>query len=319
MFQIRRTDMGGHPAQKQKSAWDESIRNEQHEQTAHRPGAVDSAIQQNCALTRDGKELEYLTFPLLEQTKIVRHLFSTRRGGVSCGEFSSMNFSADRGDKRENVLENFRRMADVLGCQVEDMAASHQTHTTNIRRMTAEDRGKGILRPRDYCDVDGMVTNEAGLVLVTFYADCVPLYFVDPVHKAIGLAHSGWRGTVGRMGERMVEAMAEEFGSRPEELYAAIGPSICRDCYEVSEDVATAFLHILGDEVAVPGEVPGKYQLDLWLANELILRQAGLSPSHIAVTDICTCHNSEYLFSHRASAGKRGSLAAFLGLKEAKD
>lgn len=319
MFQIRRTDRGGYLAQKQKTAWDESARNEQDEQTAHGPGAPGSAIRQNCVLTRDGRELEYLTFPLLEQTKIVRHLFSTRIGGVSGREFSTMNFSTDRGDKRENVLENFRRMAEVLGCRVEDMAASHQTHTTNIRRMTAADRGKGILIPRDYSDVDGMVTDEAGLVLVTFYADCVPLYFVDPVHRAIGLAHSGWRGTAGRMGERMVEAMAEEFGTRPEELYAAIGPSICRDCYEVSEDVASEFVHMLGEETAVPTGVPGKYQLDLWLANELILRQAGLRPEHIAVTDICTCHNSQYLFSHRASAGKRGSLAAFLGLKEAKD
>lgn len=203
----------------------------------------------------------------------------------------------------------------MLGVSPEDMAASHQTHTTNIRRMTAADKGKGIVRPRDYSDIDGMVTDEPGLVLVTFYADCVPLYFVDPIHHAIGLAHSGWRGTVGRMGECMVRAMEEQFGTRPEELYAAIGPSICRDCYEVSEDVAEQFIDMLGEQVALPGKAPGKYQLDLWLANELILRQSGLLPGHIAVTDICTCHNSGYLFSHRASGGKRGSLAAFLGLR----
>ena len=166
-------------------------------------------MRQDLALTEGGEPLEYLTFPLLERTGIVKHLFTTRLGGVSRGECATMNFSVDRDENRENVLENYRRIAGVLDCRVEDMVASHQTHTTNIRRMTSADKGKGILRPRDYADVDGMVTDEPGLVLNTFYADCVPLYFVDPVHRAVGLAHSGWRGTAGRMGARMVEAMGE--------------------------------------------------------------------------------------------------------------
>ena len=301
MFQIQRTDKKGH--------------------TEQAPDVTQATVPEGYPVLRqnrvliEGAALEYLTFPLLEQTGIVKHLFTTRLGGVSGGEFSAMNLIADRGDMPENVLENYRRIAWVLGVSPEDMAASHQTHTTNIRRMTAADKGKGIVRPRDYSDIDGMVTDEPGLVLVTFYADCVPLYFVDPIHHAIGLAHSGWRGTVGRMGECMVRAMEEQFGTRPEELYAAIGPSICRDCYEVSEDVSEQFIDMLGEQVALPGKAPGKYQLDLWLANELILRQSGLLPGHIAVTDICTCHNSGYLFSHRASGGKRGSLAAFLGLR----
>ena len=273
-------------------------------------------LLQHSVRNADGTLLEYLTFPLLEKTGIVRHLFSTRLGGVSKGMYASMNLGFTRGDSEEAVMENHKRIADILGCDIGDMTASHQTHTTNIRRMTSADKGKGILRPRDYADVDGMVTDEPGLVLNTFYADCVPLYFVDPVHRAVGLAHSGWRGTAGRMGARMVEAMGERFGSRPEEIYAAVGPSICRDCYEVSGDVAEQFIRMLGEAVAIPGREPGKYQLDLWLANELILRQAGLLPAHIAVTDICTCHNSGYLFSHRASGGRRGSLAAFLALKD---
>lgn len=276
---------------------------------------VGQGLWQNYRKTDEGVPLEFLTFPLLEETGIVKHLFSTRLGGVSQGDCASMNFSMDRGDSRENVLTNFGRIAQVLGCGIDDMTASHQTHTTNIRRMTEADRGKGILRERDYQDVDGMVTDVPGLVLVTFYADCVPLYFVDPVHRAIGLAHSGWRGTAGRMGERMVEAMGRQFGSRPEDIRAAIGPSICRDCYEVSEDVAAQFTEMLGGDVTAPGEKAGKYQLDLWLANELILRQAGILPEHLEVTDICTCHNSSYLFSHRASGGRRGSLGAFLMLK----
>ena len=276
---------------------------------------VGQGLWQNYRKTDEGVPLEFLTFPLLEETGIVKHLFSTRLGGVSQGDCASMNFSMDRGDSRENVLTNFGRIAQVLGCGIDDMTASHQTHTTNIRRMTEADRGKGILRKRDYQDVDGMVTDVPGLVLVTFYADCVPLYFVDPVHRAIGLAHSGWRGTAGRMGERMVEAMGRQFGSRPEDIRAAIGPSICRDCYEVSGEVALQFEDMPGSGVVTPGKKPGKYQLDLWLANRLILEQAGIRRDHIAVTDICTCHNSEYLFSHRASGGRRGNLGAFLMLK----
>lgn len=258
--------------------------------------------------------MEYLVFPLLEETGIVRHLFTTRLGGVSEGVFSTMNFSVDRGDREECVAENYRRVAEVLGCGPEDMVASHQTHTTNIRRVTSVDRGKGILRPRDYENVDGLITDVPGLTLVTFYADCVPLYFVDPENRAIGLAHSGWRGTAEGMGECMVRAMADNFGSRPEALYAAIGPSICRECYEVGEEVAVRFADRLGEDVAAPGEAPGKYRLDLWLANRRILERAGVPGNHIAVTDICTRHNPAYLFSHRASGGKRGNMGAFLML-----
>jgi len=284
-------------------------------------------------------EIEYLTFSSLENTGLVEHLFTTKTGGVSKGVFSTMNLSLSRGDSEQDVLENYKRVGNVLGCGVEHMVASHQTHTTNIRRVTAKDMGKGILKPRDYEDVDGLITDEKGIALVTYYADCVPLYFVDIEHQAIGLAHSGWKGTVAQMGACMVKAMEEQFGSKPEQLQAAIGPSICQDCYEVSEDVAEAFEELIHSataqetleeiaqsgcyahkdgrkrEVLLPGKEKGKYQLDLWLANLMILRGAGIPLHQIAVTDVCTCHNPEYLFSHRASEGKRGNLAAFLMLK----
>lgn len=262
--------------------------------------------------------VEYLTFPLLEQTGLVRHLFSTRLGGVSQGIFSSMNLSYARGDEKEAVDENYRRIADILGCKVSDIVCSDQTHTTNIRVVEERDKGKGIVTPKDYTDIDGLVTNVPGIVLATFYADCVPLFFIDTRQKAIGLSHSGWRGTVGRIGLHTLEAMHKEYGTRPEDVTAAIGPSICQDCYEVSEDVAQAFQ----SEFRKPGQSEeilidkgnGKYQLDLWRANQIILEEAGVHPGKIQVTDICTCCNPDYLFSHRASHGKRGNLGAFLGL-----
>ena len=186
-------------------------------------------------------ELEYLTFPLLEETGMVKHLFSTRLGGVSKGIYASMNLSYTRGDEREAVDENYRRIADVLGCQMEDIVCSDQTHTTNLMVAGRQDGGKGVTRSRDYHDVDGLLTDEPGIVLATFYADCVPLYFVDTKHRAIALAHSGWRGTVGRMGRCVVEKMKEVYGTDPADVVAAVGPSIGQACYVVSEYVAGAF------------------------------------------------------------------------------
>lgn len=280
--------------------------------------------------------IEYLTFPKLTDTGIVKHLFTTRMGGVSEGIFSSMNLNFNRGDDSDKVRENYVRIGKILDITPDDMVLSMQTHTTNIRRIYRLDAGKGIVKPLDYEDVDGLVTDEAGIALVTSYADCVPLYFVDRRKHAIGLAHSGWKGTAAGMGACMVDRMREEFGSSPEDIAAAIGPSICRDCYEVSGEVAEVFTELFADDrelideitgsgyrsgygrrnvcIAEPGKEAGKYQLDLWLANLLILRKAGIPLENIEVTDICTCHNPDYLFSHRASRGKRGNLSAFLML-----
>lgn len=259
--------------------------------------------------------LEYLVFPKLEETGVVEHLFTTRTGGVSSGIYATMNLSFSRGDDPVCVTENYRRIGEVLGVDADHMVASRQTHTTNIRLVTGEDLGNGITIPSAYDDVDGLATDIPQIALVTFYADCVPLYFVDPVHHAIGLAHSGWRGTVAGMGACMVQFMRDHFHSRPEDLVVAVGPSICVDCYEVSEEVAEQFRGDFPQDVLQKGKTPGKYQLNLWEANRSILRKAGVLPEHISVTDVCTCHNPDYLFSHRASHGQRGNLAAFLMLK----
>lgn len=265
--------------------------------------------------------VEYLSYPLIEKTGIVAHGFSTRIGGVSEGVCSTMNLSFARGDKEEAVRENFRRMAHVLGVEPGDMVCSKQTHTTNVRVVTEEDRGKGITKSLDYTDVDGLITNVPGLCLVTFYADCVPLFFVDPVHRAIGLSHSGWRGTVGKIGKVTVEMMQKEYGTNPKDVIAAVGPSICQDCYEVSEDVILEFQKAFEEkywEKLFYKKKNGKYQLNLWEANHIIFLEAGIKEDHISVPGICTCCNPEFLFSHRASHGRRGNLAAFLGIRREK-
>ena len=264
------------------------------------------------------KETPYLEYPLFQKTGIVKSAFSTRLGGVSEGYYSSLNLSFDRGDDPAKVSENFKRIGASMGVDVEDMVLSKQTHTTNVRVVTEEDKGKGVIRERDYTDVDGMITNVPGICLVTSYADCVPLYFVDPVKKAIGLSHSGWRGTVGKIGKNTVQLMQENFGSKPEDLLAAVGPSVCMECYEVSEDVIgqfkEAFQSKYWQELFYKKE-NGKYQLNLWKANELIFLESGILPEHMAITNVCTHCNSKILYSHRTMGNNRGNLCAFLALK----
>lgn len=267
---------------------------------------------------RKNKGVTYLTWPEFEKIPGFVHGFSTRLGGVSEGIYSSMNLSFTRGDKEEAVRENYNRISAALGFSPEDIVTSDQTHTANVRVITAEDRGNGITKPRPYTDVDGMITNVPGLVLATFYADCVPLYFADPVHKAVGLSHSGWRGTAAGIGAVTVKELQKHYGTRPEDIYAAIGPSICQDCYEVCEDVILEFQKTFSRELwkdIFYRKENGKYQLNLWEANRQILLGAGILPEHISMPNLCTCCNPEFLYSHRASQGKRGNLGAFLGIK----
>ena len=268
---------------------------------------------------KENNGVTYLTYAALEKISGIVHCFSTRLGGVSQGIFSSMNLSFTRGDDEEAVKENYRRLGAAVGFSVDAVVSSDQTHTTNVRVVDGSDRGNGVTRPRTFHDVDGMITNVPGVVLATYYADCVPLYFVDPVHGAIGLSHSGWRGTVGKIGKVTIEKMHQEFGSDPAEILTAIGPSICQDCYEVSEDVIAEFRNGFGEahwDRLFYQKDNGKYQLNLWEANRIIFLEAGIGEDHISMPGICTCCNPEFLFSHRASHGKRGNLAAFLGFRD---
>ena len=295
----------------------------------------------------NGTTFPILTFASWETLPGIRHCFTTRAGGVSEGYLSSLNFRRDSYDTQENILENLRRIALYFDTTPDRIVSAHQTHTANVRIVTEADAGKGAARPLDYTDIDGLITDVPGLVLFTTHADCPPLYFYDPVRRVIALSHSGWKGTVARIGAVTIRKMQDRFGCRPEDIYAAIGPSICRDCYEISEDVAEPFRICFGatdpgapasesgavdvdsgiqaadlrpsaeiPRILARGKVPGKYQLDLWAANACILLEAGITPGHLTVTNLCTCENSAELFSHRATGGKRGLLGAFLMLEE---
>lgn len=265
----------------------------------------------------------YIEFPVLSEIPFIIHGFSTRLGGVSTGMFASMNLGAGPSqyqDDPENIKENFKIIAASIGVDPESFVFSDQVHKTNIRLVDEDDRGKGFSRPLDYGEIDGLITNTPNITLVTKYADCVPLFFVDPKHRAIGLSHSGWKGTVARIGELTVNEMNKAFGSNPEDIIAVIGPSICMDCYEVGEDVADKFRNafsLKGDNTDIlKKNKNGRYQLNLWEANRRVLLDVGLLLKNIHISEVCTSCNSELLFSHRKTSGKRGSLAAFLAIKE---
>ncbi len=273
-------------------------------------------------MTAGTNQVLYITCRAFREMDFIVHGFSTRIGGVSEGKYASMNLSFSRGDADENVRENFRRMGEALGVPPEKMVYAQQTHTANVMRVTEEHAGMGIVKDRNFSDIDGLITNVKGICLVTGHADCIPLYFVDPVKKAVGLAHSGWRGTAADIAGAVVAKMHESFETNPSDIIAFVGPGICRDHYEVGEDTAKEFegrftdlrrAHILKSAQEKDGEK--KYLLNLFMANYYNMTAAGIISTNIYLTDICTFCNPGLLFSHRYTSGERGGMCAFLGLK----
>lgn len=263
-----------------------------------------------------GNGVKYITFDLLSEAGL-KHGFSTCIGGVSEAAYQSMNLGFNRGDSFCNVTANHRLFAEAVGYDYKKTVLSDQIHGAKIVHVTKSDAGCGMNGEGGIKDADGLITDVCGLPIMTFYADCVPLFFYDPVKKVIAAAHSGWRGTVCGIGRIMVEKLVEDNGCRREDILAVIGPSICKSCYEVSADVIEKFAeefpgHIL-DTIAVK-KSKDKYMLDLWGANEYILTSSGISKEHLEISGICTCHNPELMISHRKTGGKRGSMAGVLVL-----
>lgn len=263
-------------------------------------------------------EVPFLYFRRLATRKGVKHGCSTRVGGVSNGVFSSMNLGFYRGDSEENVLENYDRLCNAMGFAKERVVLPDQVHDVVVRKATKEDCGKGIMKLREYSSVDAQITNEPGVALAVFGADCVPVFLYDPVAGAIGTAHAGWRGTIGRIAEKTVAAMGKEFGCKPEQIEAYIGVSICGDCYTVGGEVAEAFLREFPEATKQTEEqkAEGTCQLDLWQVNKKILEDAGVLPENITIGGVCTKCHSDVLFSHRVAGNDRGNMAGFLMLAE---
>jgi YfiH family protein len=268
------------------------------------------------AFTRHEREgIVYFTIPSFDDTEMVKHCFSTRVGGVSCGQVKGLNLGFSRPDARENVIANFERLCGAVGIDKKTLVFSHQVHGTTIRRVTREDAGKGIWRDSDIRNTDGLITDEKEVTLTTFYADCVPLFFLDPIKRAIGLAHAGWKGTVAKIAQVTLSKMKEAFGSQPVDMLVGIGPSICRDCYEVDTPVIERLREDFEnwrDVTVVLGKE--RYLLDLQLTNSMVLQKVGVREKNITGSGLCTRCCKELFYSYRREEKNTGSLAALLQL-----
>lgn len=251
--------------------------------------------------------------------------FSGRAGGVSSAPWNSLNIGLHVGDKQGDVIENRKLLTEDIGWPYEAWTCAEQIHGAAVHQVREGDRGRGRSSMKDTIQgCDGIMTDVEGILLTSFYADCVPLYFFDPDHRAVALAHAGWRGTVGGIAAETVRRMSEAYGTRPERLIAAIGPSIGECCYEVDGQVIAeveALMNRLGlsETLALTCMIPeasGKARLNLKELNRQIMIKAGILPTRIELSKWCTGCRVDLFFSHRMEGGKTGRMASWIGMAE---
>ncbi len=253
--------------------------------------------------------LAYYTFEVLDAFPELLHAITTRHGGVSTGPWASLNLTNGTGDRREAVEENLRRVADILGLRRADLVSPNQRHTANVRRVGRGDRGQV------FEGYDILITDEPGVPLLLRYADCTPILVYDPAHRAMAVVHSGWRGTVQGAARAAVEAMRDQFGSRPDEMIAAIGPAIGPCCYQVGQDVVDAVTAAFaGARELLPKQPDGSYHFDLWAANRRLLTEAGIR--QIVMAEMCTACRTDEFYSYRAERGRTGHFGAVMMLRD---
>ncbi|EPR12737.1 peptidoglycan editing factor PgeF [Ruminiclostridium papyrosolvens] len=261
-------------------------------------------------------DLIYIQFKnLKEYEHILTHCFTTRLGGVSQGAFSSLNLSFTRNDIRENVCENYRRLANAIGVDYNKMVLSNQVHDNKIRLVGVEDIGKGLTLESDIIGFDGLSTNQPGIPLVTFYADCVPVLFLDPVKKAITAVHSGWKSTLKNISYEALVLMKNTYNSNYKDIIVAIGPSICMNCFEVGKEVYDGFKEKFSWCDKYTEYRNGKYYMGLQRIIKHVLMETGVPEKNIMISDVCTKCNTDLFFSFRGDKGKTGGLAAVMMLK----
>ncbi len=255
-------------------------------------------------------DLKYFTIDEFHETGLIKHCFTTRCGGVSKNEFASMNLRMHCDDKKENILKNYEIICDEIGVNFKNLVFSNQVHCDTILSVCSEDMGNGITKPQKWDGVDGLITNQPGVPIIIFAADCVPVFFLDPKKKVIALVHSGWKGTVLKISAKCIEKMVTEYSCDPADIMVAIGPSIGVCHFEVGDEVADVFRDTFGDSVLEKHE---KWHVNMQKAIEIQVKDMGVE--NIIKADICTYCNSDLLFSHRKTAGKRGVMAGIMELK----
>lgn len=258
------------------------------------------------------------TIPFFRETNLVSHGFTTRTGGESKTPYASLNMGFTVGDDPKLVLKNRKLVADVLNFPLENLVAAKQVHQDKIAVVTHKDSGKGALRYTDALeDTDALITAEKNIPLSTYYADCVPIFILDPVTPAIGLAHAGWKGTALKIGAKTIAKMTKVFGTEVKNCKIAIGPSIGSCCYQVDERVKTAFKESYANTTNFfQSSKPGHWQLNLWEANKASLMEIGVPAVQIVISNLCTSCNPDLFFSHRKENGLTGRMAALMMLKD---
>ncbi|NDI33656.1 peptidoglycan editing factor PgeF [Chengkuizengella sediminis] len=243
--------------------------------------------------------------------------FTTRAGGVSEGDFASLNCGLHVNDNQEDVVTNRKMIAEAIGFSFDAVTCANQVHGDQIAVISKSEKGKGRSSQEDSIPFkDALITNEPNICLISFYADCVPLYFFDPVQQVIGIAHAGWKGTHLEIAEKTIGKMSEEYGSNPENTLVGIGPSIGDCCYEVDERIINHFENTQYFHSSIQSKGNGKYTLNLKEMNRQIMLNAGILPTHIEITQYCTGCSTELFYSHRIEKGSTGRMMSWIGLKE---
>ena len=259
---------------------------------------------------KEKDNVKYLIITEFEETNLVNHCFSTRIGGVSKGEAGTLNFGFGRKDTRENVLENYKIICKTIDVDYNNLVLTDQVHDTKVYKVTEKDAGKGITRESDIKSIDAFITNVPGIPIVTFHADCIPVFFLVPENKAIGLAHSGWKGTFGNICKNVVDKMKAEYGTNPKDLICGIGPSILQCHFEVDTDLADMFAQKYGGEFIKMYDKP---HINLTAIVEKQLKECGVEK--VIQSDICTFCNNDIYYSYRGDNHKTGSLISIMALK----
>lgn len=246
----------------------------------------------------------------------VKHGISTRLGGKSQPPYESLNLGLHTGDDANIVNFNRQKFCNAVGVLYEDSVTAEQTHGDNIAVVSYSDAGRGHnCYGNSIKNTDALITNSPNLPLMLFFADCVPVLIADPVCKAIGLSHAGWKGTVAKIAQKTVLKMQAEFGTNPADCRVGIGPSIGSCCYEVDEPVVTKLIQNFSNwQQLVKPLNKARWQLDLWETNKVQLLEVGVKNSNIIISGMCTSCNTDLFFSHRAEQGQTGRLGAIIAL-----
>ncbi len=261
--------------------------------------------------------LTLIQFDHFNRTGLVEHGLTTRIGGFSKGSWTALNAGYMAGDQDEHVRENRRMISESMGMSLNDWINGGQRHTDCIEQVGVLDRGRGAYSAKTcFPATDGLMTNEAGVLLAVFYADCVPLLFLDPKKRAIAAVHAGWKGTAKHIGMKTVDKMKNAYGADPGDILVGIGPAIGPCCYEVDDPVIRSFEDGFSGPCLHPAQDPGKAFLDLWAANYQQLVCAGVLPEHIQTVRLCTSCHTEWFYSHRKEKGRTGRLAGVIALKK---